>query len=239
MYSNLKIAVIIPAYNEETSIGKVIRDIPEGIADDIIVVDNGCTDDTAAVARRCGATVITEPRRGYGAACIKGISVLDKCGPDAVVFLDADYSDYPGQITRLLDPVADDKADFVLGSRVLGNREQNALLPQVYWGNKTAVFLIRMLFGFKYTDMGPFRAIRYNSLMRLGMKDRDFGWNAEMQVKALQELLWIKEVPVDYRKRIGTSKISGTISGTLGAGTKIIYTILKYRFKMFHGGKEN
>lgn len=226
MLKNNKISILIPALNEEDSIRHVIKDIPKDIADEIIVIDNGSEDNTSNAAVESGAKVVYENRRGYGAACLKGIENLDH--PDVVVILDADYSDYPEQMHRLLNPIVNNEADFVIGSRILGNREEGALAPQAYWGNNLAVFLIWLLFKYKFTDMGPFRAIRYESLKRLNMRDKGFGWNAEMQIKAVKLKLRMKEVPVDYRKRIGTSKISGTILGTIKAGTKIIFTIFRY-----------
>lgn len=226
MLKNKKVCVLIPAFNEEGSISKVIRDIPRDIADEIIVVDNGSTDQTAKEAVDSGACLVEEVFRGYGAACLKGLASIEDA--DIVVILDADYSDYPEQMERLVRPIAEGETDFVIGSRTLGKTERGSLVPQAYWGNKFATFLIRLFFNYRFSDMGPFRAIRYGSIMRLGMKDRDFGWNAEMQVKAIKNGLRIKEVPVDYRRRIGISKISGTLSGTIKAGFKIIYTIFKY-----------
>lgn len=227
MYNGSKISVIIPAFNEELSITKVLNDIPRDVADEIIVVDNGSTDRTQAVAAAAGAKVVKEETRGYGAACLRGIGEAND--PDIVVILDADYSDHPEQLTDIVKPIAEGGADFVLGSRVMGKREKGALPPHVCLGNGLAVFLIKLLFGHEYSDMGPFRAIRYESLKNLQMCDKDFGWNAEMQVKAVKMGLKIKEVPVDYRKRIGRSKISGTIKGTILAGAKIIGTILSLR----------
>lgn len=226
MLLNKRISVLIPAFNEEKSITQVIKKLPKDIVDEIVVVDNASTDATQEIALRNGAKVVKELHRGYGAACLKGLESIDNT--DIVVIIDGDYSDYPEQITRLLEPIVNGNADFVIGSRVLGLREDGALTPQAYWGNKLAVFLIYRLFGYKFTDMGPFRAIRYESLKKLNMKDRDFGWNVEMQIKALNYGLNIKEAPVDYRKRIGNSKISGTIFGAIKAGTKIIFTIFKY-----------
>jgi glycosyltransferase involved in cell wall biosynthesis len=221
-----KISVILPAYNEEASISLVLKDLPQETLHEIIVVDNNSTDATARVAAENGAKVVEEKQQGYGIACLKGISVLDN--PDIVVFLDADYSDYPEEITQLVDPITADEMDFVLGSRMILPQSRKALLPQARYGNRLAVFLIKLFFGWKFTDLGPFRAIRYDSLKAIGMQDQDFGWTVEMQIKAVKHKLRITEVPVSYRERIGVSKITGTISGTFKAGTKIIYTILKY-----------
>lgn len=229
MPENKKVSVIIPVFNEETSIAKVIAEIPKNVADDIIVVDNGSTDNTAVRAKETGARLFREELLGYGAACLKGLTQVD--GADIVVILDADYSDFPEQMDRLVRPIVNEEADFVIGSRIMGKRQPGSLAAQAYWGNKLACFLIYLFFGHKFTDMGPFRAIRLSSLRRLKMEDKNFGWNVEMQVKAIRAGLRIKEVPVDYRKRIGHSKISGTLSGTLKAGAKIIFTIFKYVFK--------
>lgn len=226
MLNNKRISVLIPAFNEEKSIARVISELPKGLVDEIVVVDNGSTDATREAACRGGARVVDEPRRGYGSACLKGLASINNT--DVVVILDGDHSDYPEQITRLLEPIAGGNADFVIGSRVLGLREDGALSFQQCLGNKLAVFLIYRLFGHKFTDMGPFRAIRFESLKSLKMTDKNFGWNVEMQIKAIKSGLKIKEMPVDYRKRIGASKISGTISGTIKAGAKIIFTIFKY-----------
>ena len=226
MLNNKLISVLIPAFNEEKSIAQVIKELPKDIVDEIVVVDNASTDATQEIALRNGAKVIEEPHRGYGAACLKGLESIDNAV--IVVIIDGDHSDYPEQITRLLEPIASGNADFVIGSRVLGLREDGALTPQQYWGNKLAVFLIHRLFGYGFTDMGPFRAIRFESLKSLKMTDKDFGWNVEMQVKAVRQGLKIMEVPVDYRKRIGASKISGTVPGVIMAGLKIIFTIFKY-----------
>ncbi len=224
-----KVSIVIPALDEEESIDHVIRDIPKDVVREIIVVDNDSHDRTSQVATNCGAKVVAEPMRGYGSACLRGISELDN-DTEIVVFIDADYSDYPQDIHTLLKPLLLDRADLVIGSRVLGRREKGALLPQAIMGNKLAVFLIRLIYGFQYTDLGPFRAIRYDSLMGLGMRDRDYGWTVEMQIRAIRRGLRVTEVPVKYRKRIGTSKITGTVSGTIKAGAKIIFTIIKYSF---------
>ncbi len=221
-----RISIIIPAYNEESSIGLVLDALPQEKLHEIIVVDNGSTDATARVAQEHGARVVKEPRKGYGSACLKGIDELD--APDIVVFIDGDFSDFPEEIVLLISPIESGEKDFVLGSRMILPKSQLALLPQARYGNRLAVFLIKLFFKHEFTDLGPFRAIRYSSLMSIGMKDMDFGWTVEMQIKAVRNGLRIQEVPVNYRKRVGISKISGTVLGTFRAGTKIIYTIFKY-----------
>ena len=221
-----RISIIIPAYNEESSIGLVLDALPQEKLHEIIVVDNGSTDATARVAQEHGARVVKEPRKGYGSACLKGIDELD--APDIVVFIDGDFSDFPEEIVLLIGPIETGEKDFVLGSRMVLPKSQLALLPQARYGNRLAVFLIKLFFKHEFTDLGPFRAIRYSSLMSIGMKDMDFGWTVEMQIKAVRNGLRIQEVPVNYRKRVGISKISGTVLGTFRAGTKIIYTIFKY-----------
>ena len=221
-----RISVIIPAYNEESSIGLVLDALPQEKIHEIIVVDNCSTDATARVAQEHGAHVVKEPRKGYGSACLKGINELDD--PDIVVFIDGDFSDFPEEIVLLIGPIETGEKDFVLGSRMIFPKSQLALLPQARYGNRLAILLIKLFFKYEFTDLGPFRAIRYSSLMSLGMQDRDFGWTVEMQIKALRNGLRIHEVPVNYRKRVGISKITGTLSGTIRAGTKIIYTIFKY-----------
>ncbi len=221
-----KVSVIIPAFNEEESIGRVLLALPQNLIHEIIVVDNNSTDNTAQVAREHGARVVAENRRGYGSACLKGIAELDN--PDIVVFLDGDFSDYPEEIVKLLAPIESGAMDFVLGSRMILPQSRLALLPQSRYGNQLAVFLMRLFFHHQYTDLGPFRAIRYDSLKAIAMQDTNFGWTVEMQIKAVKKGLRIMEIPVQYRERIGVSKITGTISGTFKAGTKIIYTIFKY-----------
>ena len=195
------------------------------------MVDNGSTDGTSHEAERCGASVVHEPRRGYGQACLSGIEALRRRAdpPEVVVFLDADYSDHPEELERVVGPIVRDDAELVVGSRVLGEREPGALLPQARFGNRLASWLIGRLYGTRVTDLGPFRAIRWNALMTLDMQDRDFGWTAEMQVKAARDGLRYAEVPVSYRKRIGVSKITGTLSGTVRAGWKILYTVVRHR----------
>ena len=219
------VSVIIPAFNEERAIGKVLDDIPRRVAE-VIVVDNGSTDATAAVAQSRGAVVVHEPTRGYGQACLRGLSALSTT--DIVVFLDGDYSDFPEEMPNLYEPIATGAADLVIGSRVLGQREKGALLPQARFGNWLSTRLISWLFDVSFTDLGPFRAIDYTALERLEMCDRDFGWTVEMQVKAARLKLRCMEVPVRYRKRIGTSKISGTLSGSVRAGYKILWTIFRH-----------
>ena len=220
------ISVIIPAYNEENSIGRVLNDLPKEKLKEIIVVNNASTDNTAEVARLNGAKVVEERRRGYGAACLRGISEVS--GSDIVVFIDGDYSDYPEELDQLIKPITENRADFVLGSRMIYPESREALLPQARYGNKLATFLIYIFFGYRFTDLGPFRAIRFDSLKQINMVDTDFGWTVEMQIKAIKNNLRIEEIPVHYRKRIGISKITGTISGTFKAGVKIMYTIFKY-----------
>ena len=221
-----RISIIIPAYNEENSIGLVLSALPRQIIQEIIVVDNGSTDETARVAIENGARVVKEPKKGYGAACLKGIEWLDV--PDIVVFLDGDFSDFPEEIVSLIDPIEKEDKDFVIGSRMILPNSRAALLPQPRYGNQLAVFLIKLFFKHTYTDLGPFRALRYDSLMSIGMQDTNFGWTVEMQIKAIKKGLRIIEVPVNYRERVGVSKITGTVSGTFKAGIKIIYTIFKY-----------
>ena len=221
-----RISVIIPAYNEEDSIGLVLDALPKERIHEIIVVDNNSSDRTAKVASKRGARVVAEKRRGYGSACLKAISALDN--PDIVVFLDGDFSDYPEEIVQLVSPIESGEVDFVLGSRMILSDSRMALLPQSRYGNQFAVFLIRLFFRHHYTDLGPFRAIRYESLKSIEMVDTNFGWTVEMQIKAVKKKLRILELPVKYRERIGVSKITGTFSGTIKAGIKIIYTIFKY-----------
>jgi glycosyltransferase involved in cell wall biosynthesis len=225
MRCGVKVSVIIPALNEEQSIGKVVSAIPAWI-DEIIVVDNGSTDQTAEMARTGGARVVDEPQRGYGSACLAGLAALGS--PEIVVFLDGDFSDHPDEMRLLVDPIAGGEVDMVIGSRVMGRVESGALTPQARFGNWLSCKLIRRFWNVSFTDLGPFRAIRYSTLKSFNMQDRDYGWTVEMQIKAARDGVRIKEVPVSYRKRIGQSKVSGTIKGVIGAGTKILYTIFRY-----------
>ena len=220
-----RISVIIPVFNEQDAIEHVIGDLPREMLHEIIVVDNGSTDKTAELAKQCGARVVKEAQRGYGNACLRGIASADT--PDIIAFVDGDYSDHPDEMERVLGPILDGKADLIIGSRVLGEREPGALLPQARFGNSFATALISAFFGTDFTDLGPFRAIRKETLDALDMQDRTFGWTVEMQVKAARARLRVTEVPVSYRKRIGVSKITGTLEGTIKAGLKILFTIFK------------
>ena len=215
--------------NEEQSIGRVVKDIP-GDVEWVIVADNGSKDGTARAAREQGAQVVSEPRRGYGYACLAGIANLP-AGAEIVVFMDGDYSDYPAELRDLVAAMVEHTADLVVGSRVLGQREKGSLTPQQRFGNWLSTRLIRLLYGFSYTDLGPFRAIRADALRRLNMQDRTYGWTVEMQVKVLQHRMKVVEIPVSYRKRIGRSKVSGTISGSVKAGAKILWTIGRLAMK--------
>ena len=227
-----KIKVIIPAYNEAGSIANVITDIPN-IVNEIIVVSNNSTDDTALNAKNAGATVLDEPRRGYGYACLMGMDYIfnQEERADIVVFLDGDYSDYPEELTKIVQPIINEDKDFVIGARVKRLREHGSMTPQQVFGNWLATFLMKLLFGAKFTDLGPFRAIKYNKLLLLNMEDKTYGWTVEMQLKALKQKLSYTEIPVKYRNRIGVSKVSGTVKGTIFAGVKILGWIFKYSFK--------
>ncbi len=221
-------ALIIPALNEEQALGRVLEELPAETFAAVIVVDNGSTDGTAVVATAAGATVVVEPQRGYGAACLAGIAALPP-EIDVIVFMDADGSDVPGEADLLIEPVARDRADLVIGSRELGNAAVGALSPHQRLGNRFAVFLVSVFFGHSYSDIGPFRAIRRLSLDQLEMRDTNFGWTMEMQIKAIQHGLRIAEIPVTYRKRTaGQSKISGNLWGSIAAGAKILWTVAKY-----------
>ena len=221
----MTVDAIIPALNEAGAIGLVLDALPRPIVRRVIVCDNGSTDGTAEIARAHGAHVVREPRRGYGAACLMALAALEADPPDVVLFLDADRSDDPADAIPILEPILTGRADFVVGSRTLGKREAGSLTPQARIGNWLATRLLGALYGVRATDLGPFRAIRYRSLLDLGMRDRDFGWTIEMQVKAARAGLRAAEVPARYRRRIGRSKISGTLSGTVRAAIKILGTI--------------
>lgn len=223
------IKVIIPAFNEEASIGKVIRDIPSEVKE-VIVVNNGSADRTEAVAKSAGATVLFEEKKGYGYACLKGMAHIEDSEDkaDIVVFLDGDYSDHPEQLPLLTSPILNDEMDMVIGARHAAEREKHAMTPQQVFGNALACTLMRWLYGARYTDLGPFRAIRYNALKALNMEDKTYGWTVEMQLKALKHKLRYTEVPVKYRDRIGVSKVSGTLKGTIMAGYKILGWVFKY-----------
>jgi glycosyltransferase involved in cell wall biosynthesis len=226
------INVIIPAYNEQDSIGKVVRDIPK-IVDEIIVISNNSADKTEENAKNAGATVLSESRKGYGYACLKGMDYISQkeIKPEIVVFLDGDYSDYPEQLTALINPILIDNLDFVVGARVKELRESGAMTPQQVFGNWLATTLMKLFFNARFTDLGPFRAIKYDKLLGLKMEDTTYGWTVEMQLKALKQQLSYTEVRMKYRNRIGVSKVSGTIKGSILAGIKILGWIFKYSFK--------
>lgn len=226
------IKVIIPAFNEQEAISFVISEIPS-IVNEIIVVSNNSTDLTEDVARIAGATVLSENRKGYGYACLKGMEYITTLSekPDIVVFLDGDYSDYPEELIKLIEPILKSNIDFVIGARVQNLREFGAMTPQQIFGNWLATFLMNVFFKAKFTDLGPFRAIKYNKLLALQMQDKTYGWTVEMQLKVLKQKMSYIEIPVKYKNRIGVSKVSGTVKGTIMAGIKIIGWIVKYTFK--------
>ena len=226
------IKVIIPAYNEQNSIANVISEIPKSVTE-IIVVNNNSTDDTVTVAKNAGATVLTETQKGYGYACLKGMEYIASQNekPDIVVFLDGDYSDYPEELTKIISPIINDNIDLVIGARVPELREKDSVTPQQIFGNWLACFLMKLFFKANFTDLGPFRAIKYNKLLALSMVDKTYGWTVEMQLKALKQDYSYTEVPVRYKKRIGVSKVSGTIKGAIFAGVKILTWIFKYSLK--------
>jgi glycosyltransferase involved in cell wall biosynthesis len=226
------IKVIIPAYNEEKAIGNVIREIPKTV-NEIIVISNNSTDNTIKMAQEAGATVLSENRKGYGYACLKGMDYIAKqeIKPDIVVFLDGDYSDYPEELNLLIAPILYGDIDFVIGARVASLREKGAMTPQQIFGNGLATFLMSLLFKAKFTDLGPFRAIKYQKLVALNMEDKTYGWTVEMQLKVLKQKMSYIEIPVRYKNRIGISKVSGTVKGSVMAGIKIIGWIFKYAFK--------
>jgi len=225
------IDVIIPAYNEEHGVERVIRDIPKSFVRDILVCNNGSTDTTAMRAQKAGAVVLHAPKTGYGYACLAGINYLKSrpitLQPDIVVFLDADYSDFPEELPEVVNPIIYHNCDLVIGSRALGNAQDGAMTPQQIFGNWLATRLIRIMYRYHFTDLGPFRAVRWKTLLALDMQDKTYGWTVEMQVKAAKMKLKSTEVPVSYRKRIGKSKVSGTIRGSILAGCKILWTIFR------------
>lgn len=221
--------MIIPALNEQHAIGRVLADIPEELVDEVVVVDNGSSDQTVTVAEKYGATVLMEARKGYGHACMKGIRYFEdkEPRPHLIVFIDADYSDYPQEISQVVAPITEDNYDLVIGSRALGKRDRGSMtFPQIF-GNWLATLLIRIFFNHRFTDLGPFRAIKFEKLLTLDMQEYTYGWTVEMQLKAAKIGLRCTEVPVSYRKRIGVSKVSGTVKGTVMAGYRILWTIFK------------
>lgn len=227
----MNIQVIIPAFNEADSIHKVVGDIPADLVTEVIVVSNGSTDETEERAKAAGATVLREEQKGYGFACLKGMSYIAAKAtseqPDIVVFLDGDYSDYPEEMKDVVKPIIEEGYDLVIGSRALGERERGSMQPQQIFGNWLATTLIKLLYKVKFSDLGPFRAIKYDKLLEIDMKDTTYGWTVEMQVKAAKLKMKCTEVAVNYRQRIGVSKITGTIKGTILAGYKILWTIFK------------
>ena len=226
------IKVIIPAYNEADSIAQVIHEIPESVSE-VIVVNNNSSDETAKTAQNAGATVLLEKKMGYGYACLCGMQYVGEQSkaPDIIVFVDGDYSDYPEDLTKVVQPIIDQDIDFVIGARTKELREQGSMTPHQIFGNWLATFLMRLLFGATFTDLGPFRAIKYDKLLALEMEDKTYGWTVEMQLKALKRNLTYTEVPVRYKKRIGISKVSGTVKGSIFAGIKILGWIFKYSIK--------
>ncbi len=224
----MHILVIIPAFNEAAAIAQVIGDIPEGLVTEVIVVNNASTDETEKNSRKAGATVLHESRRGYGYACLRGLAYASSRNPDVIVFLDGDYSDHPNEMSELVAPIIAGTHDFVIGSRTMGESETGALLLQARWGNRLACLLMRWIWGVRYSDLGPFRAIRYTSLIHLNMRDTTFGWTIEMQIKAHLAGLRTTEVPASYRRRVGVSKITGTLMGTLKASAKILGIIFGF-----------
>jgi len=228
MRAKWPVAVIIPAYNEAEAIGKVIAEIPAWV-DQIVVADNGSTDQTASVARNAGAEVVHEPRRGYGYACMAGLTKVK--GATIIVFLDGDHSDFPGMMDRIVDPIVDGRADLVIGSRTLGTASAGSLSPQQRFGNALACFLIRLIWRHAYTDLGPFRAVERTAFEEMSLVEMTYGWTVEMQIRALELRLRCLDVPVNYRCRIGRSKVSGTVQGVIGAGWRILFCIFRSALK--------
>jgi len=226
----MKTVVIIPILNEEEAIPLVLAEIPKSLVDEIVVVDSDSKDRTVEGVRRFPVHLVEAKAVGYGDAMLQGLEFAKQFSPEIVVFLDGDYSDYPEDVADILSGIQSGEWDFVLGSRTMGRAEPGSIMWQARWGNTLSCFLIRLLYGFRYTDMGPFRAMRFDRFQELRMNSKTFGWNAEMQVKAIQKNYRIKEVSVRYRNRVGHSKISGTVSGTVKAGILIIYNIIKYQY---------
>jgi len=226
------IKVIIPAYNEADAIANVIAEIPNNVSE-VIVVNNNSTDNTVNVAQQAGATVLTETQKGYGYACLKGMDYIaqQENKPDIIVFLDGDFSDYPEELTKIVAPIINDDIDFVVGARAPHLREEGSVTPQQIFGNWLACSLMQLFFKSTFTDLGPFRAIKYDKLLALKMEDKTYGWTVEMQLKVLKTNMSYIEIPVHYKKRIGTSKVSGTVKGSIFAGIKILTWIFKYSFK--------
>ncbi len=226
------IIVIIPAHNEENAIANVINEIPDYVSE-IIVISNNSTDKTIEIAKNAGATVLSESRKGYGYACLKGMEYIAnrEKKPEIIVFLDGDYSDYPEELTQLVDPIITQNIDFVIGARAKNLRENGSMTLQQVFGNWLATFLMKLFFKSRFTDLGPFRAIKYEQLLKLEMEDKTYGWTVEMQLKVLKQKMTYLEIPVKYKNRIGVSKVSGTVKGTVMAGVKIIGWIVKYSFK--------
>jgi glycosyltransferase involved in cell wall biosynthesis len=231
MRTEKKINVVIPAFNEELSIGKVVDAIPKDWIETVIVVNNNSTDKTQEVAALAGATVLLEKRKGYGYACLTGIEEAKKNKADIIVFLDGDFSDYPEEIPQVIEPILEQGMDMVIGSRATGKREKGSMTPQQVFGNWLATRLMKIFYGANFTDLGPFRAIKMDALEKLQMADKTYGWTIEMQIKAAKHKMNFCEVPVQYKKRIGVSKVSGTVKGTVLAGIKIIFAVFKYKFR--------
>jgi len=225
------VVVIIPALNEVRSVGRVVSELPLDLIREVIVVDNASDDGTDEVARAAGATVLREERGGYGWACMRALHHVQEDPPDIVAFIDADYSDFPSEVRNVLEPILSDEADFVVGSRTIGDRESGALLPQALVGNLFACAVIRLMSGVRFTDLGPLRAIRYADLRQMDMQEMRYGWTVEMQIKAVKAGLRCREVPVSYRRRIGVSKVTGTFSGTVKASSRILRVLARYVFR--------
>ena len=227
-----KIVVVIPAYNEEQSIGKVVNDIPKVWVSDVIVCSNNSIDRTVEVAKKAGAIVLEEEKKGYGWACMKGINFANQMDvkPDIIVFLDGDYSDYPQELPLVVQPIIERNMDLVIGSRALGKQESGSMTFPQRFGNWLSTRMMHLFYGVKYSDLGPFRAMKFDKLLELNMSEMTFGWTIEMQIKAAKQKMNSCEVPVNYKVRIGESKVSGTVKGAVMAGVKILWSIVKYKF---------